>query len=174
MTPDRIAACRRERADVLAFCRDLDTAEWQRDSAARGWRVQDVLAHMGSGCRVLFGPAALKVMRSNDIERTNDDFVDVRREWPAVPNVARHADIWHNFESLSEFRRKNELLKDLAADAERKETLIERATGWTNRTDADDFHAEGVTLFTTEIHPTSDGYDFAELKTMIAGRDQNS
>src|SRR5258705_544692 len=60
-----------------------------------------------------------------------------------LPVVARHADIWHSFESLSEFRRKNELLKDLAADAERMETLIERAIGWTNRTGADPFHAEG-------------------------------
>jgi hypothetical protein len=91
-----------------------------------------------------------------------------------LPTVARHADIWHSFERLSEFRRKNELLKDLAADAGRNETLIERATGWTNPTDADAFHTEGVTLFTTEIHPTGDGYDFAELKNMIAWRDQNS
>jgi hypothetical protein len=92
MTPDRLAAFRRERADVLAFCRDLDTAEWQWDSAAHGWRVQDVLAHMGSGCRVLvlFGPATLKVMRSNDIEHTNDDFVDVRREWPAARVFAEY------------------------------------------------------------------------------------
>jgi len=27
-------------------------------------------------------------------------------------------------------------------------------------------------LFTTEIHPTDDGYDFGELKDMIAWRDQ--
>jgi alkanesulfonate monooxygenase SsuD/methylene tetrahydromethanopterin reductase-like flavin-dependent oxidoreductase (luciferase family) len=32
-----------------------------------------------------------------------------------LPAVARHADIWHSFDSLSEFRRKNELLKGLAA-----------------------------------------------------------
>src|SRR6478672_10582522 len=74
-----------------------------------------------------------------------------------LPAVARHADIWHSYERLSEFRRKNELLKDLAADAGRNETVIERATGWTNRAHADAFHAEGVTLFTTEVHPTSDG-----------------
>jgi probable F420-dependent oxidoreductase len=91
-----------------------------------------------------------------------------------LPAVARHADIWHSFESLAEFRRKNELVKGLAADAGRKDTSIERATGWTSHAHADDFHAEGVTLFTTEVHPTSDGYDFAELKTMIAWRDQNS
>ncbi len=34
--------------------------------------AQDVVAHMGSAYRALFGPAALELMRSNDIERTND------------------------------------------------------------------------------------------------------
>ena len=33
---------------------------------------------MGSAYRALFGPAALELMRSNDIERTNDVFVDQR------------------------------------------------------------------------------------------------
>jgi hypothetical protein len=75
---------------------------------------------------------------------------------------------------ITPFRPKNELLKGLVADAGLKDTLIERATGWANHARADDFHGEGVTLFTTEVHPTSDGYDFAELKTMIAWRDQNN
>ena len=35
---------------------------------------------------------------------------------------------------------------------------------------ADAFGA-GVTLFTTEIHPTDDGYDFTELEQMISWRD---
>jgi hypothetical protein len=43
---------------------------------------------------------------------------------------------------------------------------------WTGRDNADEFTAEGVTLFTTEIHPTDGGYDFGELKDMIAWRDQ--
>jgi hypothetical protein len=43
---------------------------------------------------------------------------------------------------------------------------------WTDAATSHAFVAEGVTLFTTEIHPTSDGYDFSELKAMIAWRDQ--
>ena len=43
---------------------------------------------------------------------------------------------------------------------------------WTGRENADAFVGEAVTLFTTEIHPTDDGYDFTELKDMIAWRDQ--
>jgi hypothetical protein len=36
-----------------------------------------------------------------------------------------------------------------------------------------DAPAEGVTLYITEVHPTSEGYDFAELNDVIARRDQN-
>ena len=89
-----------------------------------------------------------------------------------LPIVAKHADIWHTFASVSEFHRKNDLLKDLVAEAGRDEKTIERAVHWTGRENADAFVAEGVTLFTTEIHPTDDGYDFAELKDMLAWRDR--
>jgi alkanesulfonate monooxygenase SsuD/methylene tetrahydromethanopterin reductase-like flavin-dependent oxidoreductase (luciferase family) len=89
-----------------------------------------------------------------------------------LPIVAKHADIWHTFASVPEYRRKNALLKDLVAQAGRDETQIERAVHWTGREDADAFTAEGVTLFTTEIHPTDDGYDFGELKDMLAWRDR--
>ncbi|HEX2283412.1 MAG TPA: maleylpyruvate isomerase family mycothiol-dependent enzyme [Mycobacterium sp.] len=83
MTTDPVGALRRERSELLRFCRDLDDAEWQTPSAAPGWRVQDVVAHLGSSCHVLFGPAALKLMRSKDIERSNDELVDERRDWPS-------------------------------------------------------------------------------------------
>lgn len=79
---------------------------------------------------------------------------------------------WHTFASVEEYRRKNGLLKELAADAGSEEKLIERTVHWTGREAADIFVAEGVTLFTTEIHPTADGYDFSELKDMVAWRDQ--
>jgi hypothetical protein len=84
----------------------------------------------------------------------------------------RHADIWHSFEPLDEFRRKNELLKRLATDAGRDEARIERAMAWTDATTAGTFVDEGVTLFTTEIHPDSNGYDFSEVETMLAWRDR--
>jgi probable F420-dependent oxidoreductase len=90
----------------------------------------------------------------------------------SLPIVARHADIWHTFASVPEYRRKNEILKQLAAVAGRDEQQIQRAVHWTGRDNADEFTTEGVTLFTTEIHPTDDGYDFGELKDMIAWRDQ--
>lgn len=89
-----------------------------------------------------------------------------------LPIVARHADIWHTFASVDEYRRKNAILKDLASEAGRDEQAIQRAVHWTGRDNADAFVKEGATLFTSEIHPTNDGYDFSELKDMIAWRDQ--
>jgi probable F420-dependent oxidoreductase len=90
-----------------------------------------------------------------------------------LPIVAKHADIWHTFASVEEYRRKNAMLKDLVADAGRDERQIERAVHWTGRDNSEAFLGEGVTLFTTEIHPTDVGYDFSEFKDMIAWRDQN-
>jgi alkanesulfonate monooxygenase SsuD/methylene tetrahydromethanopterin reductase-like flavin-dependent oxidoreductase (luciferase family) len=89
-----------------------------------------------------------------------------------IPAVARFADVWHSFEPIEEFRRKNELLKRLATDAGRDEAGIERAMAWTDANTADTFVDAGVTLFTTEIHPDSNGYDFSELETMLAWRDR--
>ena len=79
--PDRTAALRDERSDLLRFCADLTDSEWFAASAAPGWQVKDVLAHIGAGCHSLFTPAAIALLRSKDIERTNDVMVDARRSW---------------------------------------------------------------------------------------------
>jgi len=75
---------------VLALCRDLDDAEWQQSSAAKGWRIQDVVAHLASGFHGVFTPEMLTLMRSKDIERTNDVFVDERREWAPAQTLAEY------------------------------------------------------------------------------------
>jgi uncharacterized protein (TIGR03083 family) len=87
---DAVSAMRDERCQVLSFCRDLDDEEWHTSSAAAGWRVQDVVAHMGSACHALFGPAALELIRSKDIERSNDVLVDKRRDWPPSRVLAEY------------------------------------------------------------------------------------
>jgi probable F420-dependent oxidoreductase len=89
-----------------------------------------------------------------------------------IPVAAQYADIWHSFEPIDEFRRKDDLLRRIATDAGRDEAQIERAMAWTDARDADAFVDAGVTLFTTEIHPDSSGYDFGELTSMLAWRDQ--
>ena len=45
---------------------------------------------MGSAYRALVGPAALELMRSNDIERTNDALVDQRRDWLPTRVIAEY------------------------------------------------------------------------------------
>ena len=79
MTPNRGAAFKAERAEMLTFCADLSPAEWRMDSRAAGWRIHDVVAHLGAGCHALFGPAVVKMMWGNDIEVANDRMVDTRR-----------------------------------------------------------------------------------------------
>lgn len=86
----RVAALRRERAELIRFCRELDDAQWRTPSKAAGWRVQDVVAHMGSGCHSIFTPASLKMLRSRDIERTNDVLVDARRGWTPAQTLAEY------------------------------------------------------------------------------------
>lgn len=77
--PDRVRAVRDERAGVLAFCESLAPADWRMNSRAQGWSIHDVVAHMGAGAHAMFGPAAVKLMRGKDIERLNDEMVDIRR-----------------------------------------------------------------------------------------------
>lgn len=62
---DRVTALRREHAELIRFCRELDDDQWGAPSKAAGWRVQDAIAHMGSVCRSPFTPASLKLLRNN-------------------------------------------------------------------------------------------------------------
>ena len=92
-------------------------------------------------------------------------------ERKTLPLVGRYADIWHSYEPLDEFRRKNDIVKRLADDAGRDESRIERAIGWEGAAAADAYYKEGVTLFTAEIKSTDDGYNLDIVKEMIAWRD---
>jgi probable F420-dependent oxidoreductase len=95
-------------------------------------------------------------------------------ERKTLPLVGRYADIWHSFLDIETFRRKNDLVRKHAAHAGRDETQIERSVQWPGPAAADEYTAEGVTFYTTEIHPTDDGYDLDPLKEMLAWRDARS
>jgi len=56
---NRIDALRRERADVLTACRKFSDSEWKTPSAASGWQVQTVIAHMGSAFHAMFSPVCV-------------------------------------------------------------------------------------------------------------------
>ena len=89
-----------------------------------------------------------------------------------LPAVARHADIWHTFLPLDEFNRASKIVGELATANGRNDADIERSSVWENAGDGDAYRDAGVTLFTTEIHPTAEGYDFGTLEKMIEWRDR--
>lgn len=61
-----------ERTTVLDYCNALTDAEWSAPSAASGWTVQDVVAHLGATARAPFTPELITLLRTKEIERTND------------------------------------------------------------------------------------------------------
>jgi probable F420-dependent oxidoreductase len=88
-----------------------------------------------------------------------------------LPLVGRYADIWHSGLDLETFRRKNDIVKQYAAEAGRDDGDIERATNWTTAAAADSLLDEGITLHVTELKPTDEGYDFSTLQQLLAWRD---
>ena len=88
-----------------------------------------------------------------------------------LPAVAKHADIWHSFLPVDEFRQASGVLRELAEANGRKDSDIERSSVWEDAAAADAYRDAGVTLFTTEIHPDASGYDFTTIEKMVAWRD---
>lgn len=88
MSVDWTEALRRECAEMTRFCRELSVEEWRRPSAADGWRIQDVVAHVGGAMHSLFTPASVKLVITKDIERTNDEFVEARYTWSPAEVLA--------------------------------------------------------------------------------------
>ena len=48
---------------------------------------------MGSACHSMFTLASLKILRSTNVERTNDAFVDARRAWTPTRTLAEY-ELW--------------------------------------------------------------------------------
>jgi probable F420-dependent oxidoreductase len=88
-----------------------------------------------------------------------------------IPAVAKHADIWHTFLPLDQFNHASKLVGELATVNGRNDSDIERSSVWESARDGDAYREAGVTLFTTEIHPTAAGYDFGTLEHMVQWRD---
>lgn len=78
---ERIGAIRSVQASAMLVIDDLTPAQWAAPSAAEGWTVHDVVAHMSSAQREIFGTLLLKVAASKDIEALNEDPVARRRMW---------------------------------------------------------------------------------------------
>jgi uncharacterized protein (TIGR03083 family) len=68
----------------------LTADEWNAASAAPGWTVHDVAAHMSSSLHELFGSLLVKVATSKDIEALNETPVEARRHWPHAEVAAEY------------------------------------------------------------------------------------
>jgi uncharacterized protein (TIGR03083 family) len=82
MTLNRVQALKTQRQVVLDYCAGFAHDDWSAPSKAAGWRVRDVIAHMGGTCRGLFGRQAITLIFSDDTEQTNEDLLAPRRAWP--------------------------------------------------------------------------------------------
>ena len=89
-----------------------------------------------------------------------------------LPAVACHADIWHTFLEVDEFRKAAETVDELAEQAGRSGSEIERSVTWRSADAVDAYLDAGATTFMTEIHPNPiDGYDFTILEEMLTWRE---
>lgn len=78
----RLAALRRERAQLVDYLMALSPGEWEAPSAADGWTVRDVVAHLGATTLSLLGPGMRQVLTASSAESFNDEQVEKRRTWP--------------------------------------------------------------------------------------------
>ncbi|MFJ8111690.1 maleylpyruvate isomerase N-terminal domain-containing protein [Streptomyces sp. NPDC096132] len=82
MSDAGVTASRLLVADALRIARSLKPEEWQAQSAAEGWRVQDVFCHMAVFFNMVADPSMqLPENPSGKAERMNDLTVDERRHW---------------------------------------------------------------------------------------------
>jgi uncharacterized protein (TIGR03083 family) len=79
--PSLAAALRAERTEMLNFTSTLSDEEWVAASRAKGWRIADVVAHIGATAGSFYTPAGLRAVFARSLEQFNEDPVARRREW---------------------------------------------------------------------------------------------
>ena len=85
VTIEAVAAHEALHNRILEVARTLTESEWIAPSACAGWRVRDVVAHIGAGARNLIDPLPMPDERlplPSVREREHDVHVDIRRDWP--------------------------------------------------------------------------------------------
>ena len=87
MTPSTVAV-RTLIDDTLGILGDLSIAEWSIDSGCRGWRIQDLITHMGFFLHTIADPRlVLPANPDGTTESLNDAAVQERADWS--PEQAR-------------------------------------------------------------------------------------
>ena len=83
MTKHALAAVETLQAQILDTVRTFSETEWIASSACAGWRVRDVIAHLGVGARSIIDPIPLPegLPIPENREREHGLPVDLRRDW---------------------------------------------------------------------------------------------
>ncbi len=82
-----------DRAELLKVCADLTEADWAAESGCRGWRVQDVVSHMGALFWLVVDRSKLPDIGDRPTERAQDAYVDHRRSMSAQEILADYESV---------------------------------------------------------------------------------
>jgi uncharacterized protein (TIGR03083 family) len=91
---EAIEAIRADRAALLDIARELTDEQWQAPSGCAGWRVQDLVAHLGNLFWLVVDPAAVPATAGLPTEVAQEQAVQARRDWSA-------ADVLADYEAVS-------------------------------------------------------------------------
>lgn len=88
MSIQGVAATESLMKELSELAHGLSADEWELESAAAGWRVQDVIVHLGTFCNLIADPEmTMPENAPSTSERLNDALVDERRHWTAAEAV---------------------------------------------------------------------------------------
>ena len=68
----------------------LTDEEWNAPSAAAGWRIADVVSHIGATARSTYTPSGLVVSLAKSLESVNEGPVEKRRSWGRARVMAEY------------------------------------------------------------------------------------
>jgi uncharacterized protein (TIGR03083 family) len=88
-----IEAIGADRAALLDICRDLTDEQWRAPSGCAGWRVQDVVVHLGNLFWMVVDPGKLPDIGALPTEAGQEAAVAARREWTGADVLADYEDV---------------------------------------------------------------------------------
>ena len=82
-----------DRAELLKICAELTEADWATQSGCSGWRVQDVVSHMGALFWLVADRTKLPDIGDLPTEQAQDAYVDQRRSMTAQEVLADYESV---------------------------------------------------------------------------------
>ena len=102
MTQRALDALRKESDRLVELAATFTPAEWAAPSGCAGWRVQDVVCHMGCVFHSISDPATIEAGPPDDVEAAAEVPVQARRDW-SPDQVVEYYRSWaaRGFETLA-------------------------------------------------------------------------